>query len=141
MDNIHCRKEKILTDREKDLFSKHLGEQGLASNIWDLFDEWVARSTPRVSFFYLKVYVDQELIGVGLLVRIKPVDLRSSYSGLRKNALVKAMAGGLSVVSNNCVYVFFRNLITSNITRPFFCREPEMADDVMKAILTYLRNE
>lgn len=141
MDRTYCRKEKFVEGKEKDLFSKHLREQGLSNNIWDLFDEWVARSTTEVSFFYLKVYADEELIGLGLFVRIKPVDLCSSYSGLRKNALLKTMSRGLSVLVRNCVYISFRNLITSNLTRPFFYREAEMADVIMKAILTYLKNE
>ena len=141
MDRTYCRKEKFVEGKEKDLFSKHLREQGLSNNIWDLFDEWVARSTTEVSFFYLKVYADEELIGLGLFVRIKPVDLCSSYSGLRKNALLKTMSRGLSVLVRNCVYISFRNLITSNLARPFFYREPGMADVIMKAILRYLKHQ
>jgi hypothetical protein len=51
------------------------------------------------------------------------------------------MAGGLSALVRNCVYISFRSLITSNLTRPFFYREAEMADAVMKAMLTHLKNE
>jgi hypothetical protein len=141
MIHLSCRKETTLTGKEKNLFSEHFRQQGLSSNIWDLFGEWVARSTSEVTFFYLKVYSDEKLAGLALFLKIKPVDLRSSYSGLRQNALLKKIAGGLSVLMGNCVYISFRNLITSNLTRPFFCREPGMADDIMKAILTHLKNE
>jgi hypothetical protein len=141
MNNTYCRKDITLTEHEKGLFSVHLKQQGLSNNIWDLFGEWVARSTPKVSFFYLKVCMDDELVGLGLFVKIKPFDLRSSYSALRDNPFLRQLAGGLSVLTNNCVYLSFRNLITSNLTRPFFYREPGMADVIMKAILTYLRNE
>ena len=141
MNNTYCRKDTTLTDQEKEVFSEHLKQQGLSDNVWDLFGEWVARSTSRVSFFYLKVCNDDELIGLGLFVKIKPFDLRTSYSELRNNPFLKQLAGGLSALTNNCVYLSFRNLITSNLTRPFFYREPEMADAIMKAILTYLKNE
>jgi len=141
MNNTYCTKDMTLTEQEKEVFSIHLKQQGLSDNVWDLFGEWVARSTPRVSFFYLKVCKDDELIGLGLFVKIKPFDLRSSYSALRNNPFLRQLAGGLSVLSNNCVYLSFRNLITSNLTRPFFYRQPGMADAIMQAILTYLRNE
>jgi len=141
MNNLHCRKDTTLTEQEKEVFSRHLKQQGLSDNVWDLFGEWVARSTSRTSFLYLKVFRDDELVGLGLFVKIKPFDLRSSYSALRNNPFLRQLTGGLSVLTNNCVYLSFRNLITSNLTRPFFYREPGMADVIMKAILTYLRNE
>jgi hypothetical protein len=65
MNDIFCRKDTTLTEEEKEVFSKHLTQQGLSHNIWDLFGEWVARSTSRVSFFYLKAHKDDELIGLG----------------------------------------------------------------------------
>jgi hypothetical protein len=130
-----------LTAEEKDVFAEHLKQQGLSDNVWDLFGEWVERSTSQVSFFYLKVYLDDELAGLGLFVRIKPFDLRTSYSALRNNPFLSKLGGGISALTNNCVYLSFRNLITSNLTRPFFYRDPGMADVIMKAILTYLRNE
>lgn len=141
MNSAYCRKDTELTEEEKRLFSNHLRQQGLSDNVWDLFGEWVARSTPETSFFYLKVYRDDELTGLGLFVRIKPFDLRTSYSALRDNPFLRQLAGGLSALTNNCVYLSFRNLITSNLTRPFFYRKPEMADVIMKAMLAYLKNE
>ncbi len=141
MNNEYCTKETALTEQEKQVFSLHLKQQGLSDNVWDLFGEWVARSTSRVGFFYLKVCRDDELIGLGLFVKVQPFDLRSSYSALRDNPFLRQLAGGLSVLANNCVYLSFRNLITSNLTRPFFYREPEMADVIMKTILRYLKNE
>jgi hypothetical protein len=141
MNNTYCRKDITLTEQEKEVFSRHLKQQGLSDNVWDLFGEWVARSTSQVTFFYLKVYMNDGLAGLGLFVKIKPFDLRTSYSALRNKPFLSKFAGALSVLSNNCVYLSFRNLITSNLTRPFFYREPEMADVIMKAVLTYLRNE
>lgn len=72
MNNIHCRNDITLAEQEKGLFSGHLKQQGLSNNIWDLFGEWVARSIAGVSFFSLKVYLDDELIGLGLFLKIKP---------------------------------------------------------------------
>jgi hypothetical protein len=141
MNTIHCKKEISLTEEEKEIFATHLIQEELSDNIWDLFDEWVDRSTSKVKFFYLKVYQDDELIGLGLFIRIKPFDLRTSYSRLRKNAFVRKIISVISILSSNCVYISFRNLITSNLTRPFFYREPEMEDKIMKAILSYLKEE
>ncbi|RJP73937.1 MAG: hypothetical protein C4532_03700 [Candidatus Abyssobacteria bacterium SURF_17] len=141
MNTTCCRKEITLTEQEKEVFSRHLKQQELSDNVWDLFGEWIARSTSRVSFFYLKVYRDDELIGLGLFVRTRPFDLRTSYSALRNNRFLRQLAGSLSVLANNCVYLSFRNLITSNLTRPFFYQEPAMANDIMKAFLAYLKNE
>jgi hypothetical protein len=141
MQNVHCKKDTSLTKEEKDVFIDHLTQEGLSHNIWDIFEEWVGRSASKVKFFYLKVYQDNELIGLGLFLKIKPFDLSASYSKLRKNALIKKIISVISFLNNDCVYISFRNLITSNITRPFFYREPAMNDIVMKAILTYLKEE
>jgi len=141
MNNVHCKKDILLTEEEKNVFAGHLKQEELSHNIWDLFEEWVARSTSKVKFFYLKVYQNDELIGLGLFLRIKPFDLRTSYSRLRKNAFVKKIISVISLLSSNCVYISFRNLITSNLTRPFFYREPEMEGIIMKAILAYLKEE
>ena len=137
----HCIKETTLTEQEKDVFSGHLERHGLSDNVWDLFDEWVTRSIPQASFFYLKVLRNDELIGLGLFIRIKPYDIRSSYAWLRSGTFMSRLVGGLASRSGNCVYITFRNLITSNLTRPFFYRDPALANDVMKAILDYLKNE
>ncbi len=138
---IHCKKDSSLTREEKKVFAGHLERENLSGSVWDLFDEWVARSTPEVCFFYLKAYVDAELIGLALFLKIKPLDLRSSYSALRNNALLSHLAGGLSALTSNCVYVSFRNLITSNLTRPFFFRDPDAADAGMEAFLDWLKSE
>jgi len=141
MNNVHCKKDTSLTKEEKDVFTGHLKIEGLSHNIWDLFEEWVEISTSKVKFFYLKVYQGNELIGLGLFLKIKPLDLTTSYSRLRKNALVKKIFSFISLLNSNCVYLSFRNLITSNLTRPFFFREPERENIIMKAILTYLKDE
>ena len=101
-----------LTEEEKSVFAAHLRREELSGNIWDLFQEWVERSTSTVRFFYLKVYQYDELIGLGLFLKIKPFDLRTSYSSLRKNAFIKKVIALVSLLSSNCVYVSFRNLIT-----------------------------
>ncbi len=141
MSNVHCKKEISLTEEEKEVFAGHLRKEELSDNIWDLFEEWVERSTSKVRFFYLKVYQDEELIGLGLFVKIKPFDLKTSYSRLRKSAFIRRIISAISLLSNNCLYVSFRNLITSNLTRPFFYREPEMEDIIMEGILTHLKEE
>lgn len=141
MDSLSCTKSTTLTVQEKSAFSAHLTEQGLSSNVWDLFEEWVARSTSGVRFFYLKVSLDGDLVGLGLFVKIKPLDLRSSYSRLRANSFLRALGAGLSLLANNCLYVSFRNLITCNLTRPFFYRDPGMANAIMESILVHLKNE
>jgi hypothetical protein len=159
MNRVYCRKDDSLTEEERGAFAGHLERQKLSGNVWDLFGEWVARSTPRVRFFYLKAYVDtgssphgkpdekpareaeRQLVGLALFLKLKPFDLRSSYSGLRKNAFLNSLAGGVSALSRNCVYLSFRNLITSNLTRPFFFQEPGMEDAIMRAFLDFLKNE
>ncbi|MCP4674028.1 MAG: hypothetical protein GY854_00610 [Deltaproteobacteria bacterium] len=138
---IHCKKETSLTEAEKDVFTGHLERHGLDKNVWDLYGEWVERSTAQVSFLYLKVYADNDLIGLGLFLRVKPFDLRSSYSRLRGTKTSNKIGALISKVSSNCVYVAFRNLVTSNHTRPFFFREPELEPPAMQAMLEYLKKE
>jgi len=123
------------------VFAGHLKQEGLSNNIWDVFEEWVRRPSAKVSFFYLKVYQSELLIGISLFLRIKPFDLKTSYSMFRKNVFLKKAIQAISFLSRNCVYVSFRNLITSNLTRPFFYRESAMADMVMETILNYLKDE
>lgn len=141
MKKVYCEKNGSLTEEEKEVFTGHLNKMDLSGNIWDLFQEWVERSTPRVRFFYLKVYQDDVLIGLGLFLKIKPFDLNNSYARLRKNTFVRKIISVISLLSRNCVYISFRNLITSNLTRPFFYREPEMEGIIMEAILNYLKEE
>jgi hypothetical protein len=141
MNNVHCKKDTSLTKDEKEVFTIHLEQEGLSHNIWDVFQEWVERSTSRVKFFYLKVYQDDRLIGLGLFLRMKPFDMTTSYAAFRKSAFLRKTISAISKLMSNCVYVSFRNLITSNITRPFFYREPELEDIIMNAILTHLKEE
>jgi hypothetical protein len=141
MNSASCKKDTVLTEQEKSVLSGHLKQRGLSDNVWDLFEEWVAISTSQTSFFYLKVFRDDELAGLGLFLKIKPYDIRSSYSWLRRGTLPSRLVGDLLAHSSSCLYISFRNLITCNLTRPFFYREPAMAGDVMRAILAYLKNE
>ncbi len=138
---MECRRASNLTQAEKAVFSGHLERHGLAANVWDLYGEWVARSTDEVTFFYLKVFSDGELVGLGLFLRVRPFDIRTSYSRLRGTDAAKKLGALLSRVSSNCVYVAFRNLVTSNHTRPFFFREPELESAAMQAMLQYLKDE
>jgi hypothetical protein len=137
--DVRCEQDTSLTEAEKSVFAGHLERNGLSDNIWDLFAEWVARSTSEVDFFYLKVYLDHELIGLALFLKIKPYDLRTSYSAIRNNTYLNRLFAVLSTLTNNCVYISFRNLITANITRPFFYRDPDLEDTIMDAILTHLK--
>lgn len=141
MPNISCRKEGSLSDEEKKVFLAHLDGLGMSGNIWSLFDEWAAKSGGGVEFFFLKVFKDADLIGVGLFLKIKPFDLRASYSGLRKSPLLNGLGRAISALARNCVYISFRNLITSNLARPFFFREPGLEERAMRAILAFLKGE
>ena len=136
-----CQMDTSLTEEERCAFARHLEQQKLSANVWDLFAEWVERSTPSASFFYLKAYRDAELRGLALFLKVKPFDLRSSYSGLRNSALLNKLGGVLTALTRNCVYVSFRNLITSNLTRPFFYRDPEEEGPIMRAFLDFLKDD
>jgi len=138
---MHCKKDTSLAQEEREVFRSHLEHEKLSDSVWDLFGEWVARSTPEVRFFYLKAYLNTELVGLGLFLKVKPVDLRASYSALRNNALLSKLAERLSALASTCLYVSFRNLITSNLTRPFFFREPGMEGAAMQAFLAWLRDQ
>jgi hypothetical protein len=133
--------DSSLSEAEKAGFADCLERQGLCRSIWDLFGEWVAKSTRSVGFFYLKVHSGSELVGLGLFLRIRPFDLRTSYAPLRRGRFWRKLAGGLSVLSSNCVYLSFRNLITSNLSRTVFSRTPETADEVLVAILRALKEQ
>ena len=141
MSDVVCRKDASLTAQEKQVFSASLEHDGLSENIWDLFDEWVQRSTSRVQFLYLKAYSASELVGMGMFIRIKPVDLRSSYAGLRHNPYLSKIAGVVSALGNNCLVVTLRNLVTANMTRPFFFRDPQSDRRIMAAFLSALKDE
>jgi len=136
---MRCTKDTRLTGAEKRIFAGHLAAEGLADNVWDLFGEWVSRSTPEVAFYYLKVHRGSELVGLGLFVQIKPFDLRTSYAALRKPGALNRMGGLISKLSGNSVVVAFRNLITSNHTRPLFFSAPEVEDAAMGALLAHLK--
>lgn len=138
MNALHCKRDTRLTPAEKRVFATHLAQQGLADNVWDLFEQWVARSTDEVSFFYLKAHRGAALEGLGMFVQIKPFDLRASYVALRRAGPLNRLGALVSRLSGNCVVVSFRNLITSNHTRPFFFREPAQGDEVMGALLAHL---
>ena len=141
MSEIHCHIDAALTDVEKGVFADHLRAEGISDKVFGLFAEWVARSTPQATFFYLKALRDGGLLGLGLFIRIKPVDLRTSYGALRRRPFLGALARGFSVLSNKCLYVSFRNLVTANLTRPFFYRDPSVAGEVMRAMLGFLKGE
>ena len=139
MKDLVCRRDSRLTPEEKLVFAADLDRRGLADNVWDLFAEWVDRSDAEVTFFYLKVYSRTKLLGLGMFVQIHPFDLRASYSQLRGAGALNKIGALISRLSNNCVVVSFRNLITSNHTRTFFFREPEYEQAAMGAMLSYLK--
>ena len=139
MPDLICKRDSRLTLEEKRVFGGDLDRRGLADNIWDLFGEWVDRSTAQVSFFYLKVYCEADLLGLGMFVQIKPFDLRASYSRLRRAGFLNRVGALVSRLSNNCIVVAFRNLITSNHTRTFFFRDPEIEQAAMGAMLAHLK--
>lgn len=141
MRNIFCKKDISLTNQERAVFENHLDQQKVASNIWDLFQEWIILSNKKVEFFYLKVYQNEQLIGLGLFIKINSFDLRTSYSILRKNLFLNTLSSVLLLLSRKCLYVSLRNLITANISRPFFYSELKMERVVMNAILSYLKQE
>jgi len=141
MSNTYCIQDDVLNDEEKAVFGRHLERFELSPNIWDLFDEWISRSDSHVRFIYLKVFQDDRLIGLGLFLKIKPFDLRASYSRLRDNFLLSLLASIISNISRNCVYISLRNLITANITRPFFYQSPKLESIVMETMLDYLKKQ
>jgi len=67
---LKCSKDTSLSDSDKAKFADSLERHGLSLDIWDLFGQWVARSTKNVSFFYLKVQAGDELVGLGLMLRV-----------------------------------------------------------------------
>ena len=139
MSVLECSKARSLGDREKAVFADRLEQQGMDLDVWNLFGEWVERSTDHVEFFFLKVHDESELVGLGLFLRIRPYDLRTSYARLRRSAWLSKLAAGVSVLSGNCLYVSFRNLITSNLTRPFFGRSQDVEDEALEAMLRWLK--
>ncbi len=141
MNHIYCKRGTTLTVQEKEVFRHYLAQKQISSDIWDLFQQWIVLSNSKVNFFYLKVYQHDRLIGLGLFTKIYSFDLRASYSILRKNFIFNTILSILSLFSRKCLYVCLRNLITANISRPFFFRELEMEGVVMNAILSYLKRE
>ncbi len=115
---LSCERDSRLTPAEKQVFAGDLERRGLTDNVWDLFTQWVDRATAEVAFFYLKVHSGAELLGLGMFVQIAPFDLRSSYGRLRRAGVLNKIGALVSRLSGNCVVASFRNLITSNHTRP-----------------------
>lgn len=133
-----CVADQALTNDELRVFDSHLREQGITDNVFRLFGQWVERSTPSARFFYLKVYDRGELEGVGLFVRLKPYDIRSSFIKLRKHVVLRHLAHAFALLTRNCVYTTFQILVTSNLARPFFFRNPGRQAEVLKAMLGHL---
>lgn len=140
MENIQCIPATSITDNEKQVFINHLELKGLADDVWELFQEWTLLSTKNAEFLYLKVFKRDRLIGMGLFMKIHPFDLRTASATLRKHWILNRLFATASKLSHHTVYFSFRNLITSNLTRPFFYHDPEQSEVVMKAILAYLKN-
>ena len=136
MKNIYCKEDCLLTELEKKVFVQYLDRHGICSNVWELFQQWIVLSNSRVKFFYLKVNHNEQLVGLGIFVKINPYDIRTSYSKLRKNTFLNTITPILSRLGRNCLYVSLRNLITANISRPFFYRDIEIERVVMEATLS-----
>jgi hypothetical protein len=141
METLRCVKEKTFSADERDIFAAHLAAEGISANVWNIFDEWVKLSGKQVDFFYLKALRGPDLAGIAFFLKIKPVDLRTSYSALRKNAFTRFLGAAISAAAGSCLYISFRNLITANLTRPFFYADQSSGDEVMNAMLEFLKNE
>lgn len=66
-----------------------------------------------------------------MFVQIKPFDLRASCARLRRTGSLAKLGGLISRLTNNCVIVSFRNLVTSNHTRTFFFRDHDVEPAAM----------
>jgi hypothetical protein len=97
-------------------------------------------STVNADFFYLKVYRNNELAGIGLFLKVKPYDLSTSNSKFRNNLLLSKIISVISNISNNCVYFSF-GFLTGNLTRPFFFTHPDKETPVLRAILSRLKQD
>jgi len=51
MNDVYCKQDFSLSEEEKKVFAAHLNQEKISDNIWDLFEEWVERSTDKILFF------------------------------------------------------------------------------------------
>lgn len=142
MMELHCRKESVLSEEEKHVFRYDLQTRRLSADIWTLFQEWIQLSDSRVGFFFLKVYENERLIGLGMFIELNAFTPRASFAAAsKKNALLKAAVSTMDLLGKKCLYVCVQNLITVNNGRPFFFREDRNEERVMNALLSHLKSD
>jgi hypothetical protein len=136
--SIHCREESVLTPEEKRRFQGFFQEYGLSEDIFLFFESLVALSTDRDRFLFVKVFSEDELVGLAMFARIEGHSLYNSLNArLRKYTLLERLGG----VMRSTVYFSMHAVATPGLPRSFLYTEKSLQEAVNEAILCWAKEK
>ena len=133
---LHCREESVLRPEEKQRFSAFFEKHGLSEDIFIFFESLVSLSTERDRFTFVKVFAEDELVGLAMFARIGGHKLYNSLNGrLRKYVFLERLAG----MARSTVYFSMHSVSSPGLPRSFLYTDKDLQEVVNEAILTWAK--
>ncbi len=139
---LRCEDSKVLADEEKSRFADALAARELDIGVFEFFEDLARRSTDAERFFFVKVFDDSGLVGVGLVSRVEHYNpyhaLNTRY---RRFRVLEPLLRVSRVFGGNVMYCAMNEILGANLDGPVYCRDESRRDTVKAAIAAHLKNK
>lgn len=123
--------DKFLSSREVKIFDDCLNHYGLDKSIWEVFSCLFKSGVKNTKPFLLKAFKDNDLYGVIIVVKC------NQYG---KSLFNNKILSGLIDTVNIPLYLWIKlGCCMDMMSNPGFVKDPDKADEVFKAMLSYLK--
>ena len=123
--------DKFLSGEEQLVFDEFLNFQGLDSSIWEVFASLFRSGVKNTQPIMLRIFSDAELCGAIVLTRC---------SGYGKALFDNKLLAGMMNLFSIPYYQWIKfGCCMDMMSNPGFVRSPELADEVYKAAIRFLK--
>jgi hypothetical protein len=136
---LRCAESLALAAEDKAVFGRYLESRGLTPDIWDFFSNLASLSTPEESFFYVKVFDADELIGLAVISRVEHYNpYYALHSRLRRFGILKTILTVSRLFGRNVMYCAMSEILRASLDGPCFFIDPVYRTRVQESIASRL---
>lgn len=123
--------DKFFSNKEEEVFEDYLSFHGLDNSIWEVYSCLFKASTKHTKPLLLKVYKGDNLYGAAIIIKCNRYG-----KSLFNNPLIAKLIDGVNIP----FYLWMKfGCCMDMMSNPGFVKDPEKADEVFKAIATYIK--
>jgi hypothetical protein len=123
---------RILTEKEQDIFEDHLSLYGLDNGIWEVFSSLFKSGLEHTKPLLLRIFKNSELFGAIIITKC------SRYGkALFDNKFLSWVMNRLSIPYYQWIKF---GCCMDMMSNPGFVKEPEKSDEVFRAAIHFLKN-